>query len=208
MTLSNRGILIGIAGGTGSGKTSVAAKILEGIGSGDVAVIEQDAYYQDLSHLPLETRGLHNFDHPDAFDHNMLLEHLRVLLAGGSVQMPVYDYNRHCRTGQYRLVGPHRIIVLEGILILDDPDLRELMDIKIYVDTDDDVRLMRRLRRDVRERGRSMETVLQQYESTVRPMHQQFVEPSKRWADIIIPEGAEKVVAIDLLRTKIRQLLR
>lgn len=207
MMNSKRGILIGIAGGTGSGKTSVANKILEGIGSSDVAIIEQDAYYKDLSHVPADALAHHNFDHPDAFDRELLLDHLRTLLEGGSVQMPVYDYNRHCRTGQYVVVGPHRIIVLEGILILDDPGLRELMDIKIYVDTDDDIRLMRRLRRDVRERGRTMEMVLQQYETTVRPMHQQFVEPSKRWADLIIPEGAEKVVAIDLLRTKIWQLL-
>ena len=207
MNGSNRGLLIGIAGGTGSGKTSVAAKILEGIGSDDVAIIEQDAYYKDLSGIPADARGRHNFDHPDAFDRELLLDHLRALLSGGSVQRPVYDYNCHCRTGEYHVVGPHRIIVLEGILILYDPELRDLMDIKIYVDTDDDVRLMRRLRRDVAERGRTMEMALQQYESTVRPMHQQFVEPSKRWADIIIPEGAEKVVAIDLLRTKIWQLL-
>jgi uridine kinase len=203
-----RGILIGIAGGTGSGKTSVAQRILEGLGSEKVAIIEQDAYYQDLSGVPADVLRHHNFDHPDAFDMDLLLEHMRTLLAGGAVQLPIYDYTRHCRTGQFRTVGPHLIIVLEGILILVEPRLRDLMDIKIYVDTADDVRLMRRLRRDVRDRGRTMEMVLEQYQSTVRPMHQQFVEPSKRWADIIIPEGAEKVVAIDLIRTKIRQLLR
>jgi len=205
---SKRGILIGIAGGTGSGKTSVAQKILEGIGSESVTIVEQDAYYKDLSHIPADLRHNYNFDHPDAFDRELLLEHMRVLLAGGTVQLPIYDYTRHCRTGQFRTVGPHIIIVLEGILILYDPELRELMDIKIYVDTAEDVRLMRRLRRDVRQRGRTMETVLEQYETTVRPMHQQFIEPSKRYADIIIPEGAEKIVAIDLLRTKIWQLLR
>ncbi|RJP81149.1 MAG: uridine kinase [Candidatus Zixiibacteriota bacterium] len=203
-----RGLLIGIAGGTGSGKTSVAQRILEGLGTEHVVIIEQDAYYHDLSGIPADVLHHHNFDHPDAFDMDLLLEHMQTLLAGGAVQLPIYDYTRHCRTGQFRTVGPHRVVVLEGILILFEPRLRDLMDIKIYVDTADDVRLMRRLRRDVRERGRTMEMVLDQYQATVRPMHQQFVEPSKRWADIIIPEGAEKVVAIDLIRTKIRQLLR
>ncbi len=205
--LPKRGLLIGIAGGTGSGKTSVAQKILEGIGSEDIAIIEQDSYYHDLSHVPEYALQHHNFDHPEAFDHELLLEHMRILLAGGTVQLPIYDYSRHCRTGKFRPVGPHSIIVLEGILILYDAALRDLMDIKIYVDTADDIRLLRRLRRDVRDRGRTMEMVLEQYQATVRPMHQQFVEPSKRYADMIIPEGAEKIVAIDLLRTKIRQLL-
>jgi len=203
-----RGILIGIAGGTGSGKTSVAQKILEGIGSDRVAIIEQDSYYKDLSNIPEDLRHHHNFDHPESFDRELLIEHMRLLLAGGSVRLPLYDYTRHCRTDVFRTIGPHLIIVLEGILILYDRELRDLMDIKIYVETAEDIRLMRRLRRDVRERGRTMETVLEQYESTVRPMHHQFIEPSKRFADIIIPEGAEKVVAIDLLRTKIWQLLR
>ncbi|MCX6640328.1 MAG: uridine kinase [bacterium] len=203
-----RGILIGIAGGTGSGKTTVSKKILEGIGSSDVTIVAQDAYYRDLSHIPHDARHHNNFDHPDAFDREMLLEHVHALLNGGSVQLPIYDYTRHCRTGEYRTIGPHAVIVLEGILILYDPALRDLMDIRIYVDTAEDIRLIRRLRRDVQERGRTMQMVLDQYLDTVRPMHQQFVEPSKRYADIIIPEGAEKIVAIDLIQTKIREMLR
>lgn len=205
---SKRGILIGIAGGTGSGKTTAAQNILDGIGSDDVAIVTQDSYYYDLSHIPEDALLHHNFDHPDAIDRELLLEHMKDLLAGGTVEQHIYDYTRHCRTGRFRTVGPHAVIVLEGILILYYPELREMMDIKVYVDTAEDVRLMRRLRRDVRERGRTMETVLEQYEATVRPMHQQFVEPSKRYADIIIPEGGEKAVAIDLLQTKIKQLLR
>jgi len=150
---SKRGILIGIAGGTGSGKTSVARKILDGIGSESVAIVEQDSYYKDLSHLPPDDLRHHNFDHPDAFDRDLLLEHMQVLLNGATVALPIYDYTRHCRTGQFRTVGPHSIIVLEGILILYDQELRDLMDIKIYVDTAEDVRLMRRLRDVVPEHG-------------------------------------------------------
>ncbi len=205
---AKRGILIGIAGGTGSGKTTAARNILNGIGSEDVAIVTQDSYYYDLSHLSREELLRHNFDHPDAIEWKMLVEHMKVLLSGGTVQQHVYDYSRHVRTGEFRTVGPHAVIVLEGILILYYPELREMMDIKIYVDTADDIRLMRRLRRDIQERGRTVEMVLQQYETTVRPMHEQFVEPSKRHADIIIPEGGEKMVAIDLIQTKIRQLLQ
>ena len=205
---NKRGILIGIAGGTGSGKTTAALNILDGIGSRDVAIVAQDSYYYDLSHIPEDARPRQNFDHPDAIEWDLLVEHMKALLAGGSVQQQIYDYTHHCRTDRFRTVGPHAIIVLEGILILYHSELREMMDIKVYVDTADDIRLMRRLARDVRERGRTMEMVLQQYLTTVRPMHQQFVEPSKRHADIIIPEGGEKAVAIDLLQTKIKQLLR
>jgi uridine kinase len=207
-TTPHRGILIGIAGGTGSGKTTVSEKILEGIGPGDVTIVAQDAYYRDLSHIPHDSRLHHNFDHPDSFDRELLLDHVHTLLHGGLVQLPVYDYTRHCRTGEYRTIGPHAVIVLEGILVLYDPELRELMDVRIYVDTAEDIRLIRRLCRDVQERGRTMEMVLDQYLDTVRPMHQQFIEPSKRYADIIIPEGAEKIVAIDLIQTKIKDMLR
>jgi uridine kinase len=202
------GILIGIAGGTGSGKTTAARNITDGLGSDDVAIMTQDSYYHDLSHLSPEEIRQHNFDHPDAIDRKLLIEHMKTLLDGGTVQQHVYDYTRHVRTGEMRAVGPHAIIVLEGILVLYYSELREMMDIKIFVDTDDDIRLMRRLRRDIRERGRTMDGVLEQYMTTVRPMHEQFVEPSKRYADIIIPEGGKKMVAIDLLQTKIRQLLR
>ncbi len=202
-----RGILIGIAGGTGSGKTTAAANILNGIGSDKVGIVTQDSYYHDLSHLTPDDLLHHNFDHPDAIEWNLLLEHMRILLSGESAQQHIYDYSTHTRTGEFRVIGPHTVIVLEGILILDNTELREMMDIKIYVDTADDVRLMRRLKRDVRDRGRTMEMVLQQYRDTVRPMHEQFVEPSKRYADMIIPEGGKKMVAVDLLQTKIRQLL-
>lgn len=204
---SQKGILIGIAGGTGSGKTTAAQNILNGIGSKDVAIVTQDSYYYDLSQLSQSELLHHNFDHPDAIEWKLLVEQMKILLSGGAVQQHIYDYTRHVRTGRFRTVGPHAIIVLEGILILYYPELREMMDIKIYVDTADDVRLIRRLRRDIQERGRTVEMVLQQYEETVRPMHEQFVEPSKRYADIIIPEGGEKMVAIDLIQTKIKQLL-
>lgn len=207
-TSKKTGILIGIAGGTGSGKTTAAKNIIAGIGSQDVAIVTQDSYYYDLSHLKQDELHYHNFDHPDAIEWDLLLDHMRTLLAGGVVRQQIYDYKTHSRTDRTRAIGPHTVIVLEGILILYHRALREMMDIKVYVDTADDIRLMRRLQRDVQERGRTMEMVLAQYERTVRPMHQQFVEPSKRYADVIIPEGGNKKVAIDLLQTKIRQLLQ
>lgn len=201
------GILIGIAGGSGSGKTLVSQRIFEDLGSDKVIIIQQDSYYRDLSHLSLAERGKRNFDHPDAIDSELLIAQLEALLQGRTIEQPIYDFTVHARKVEARRLGPHRIIVLEGILILDNPRLRELMDIKVYVDTDPDIRLIRRLRRDVSERKRSVESVLAQYESSVRPMHLQFVEPSKRYADIIIPEGGHNLVAIDLLKTKIRALL-
>ncbi len=171
-------------------------------------IIEQDAYYKDLSHLPPEERARRNFDHPDAIDQDLLVQHIQDLLAGKSIEQPIYDFATHTRKPETRRIGEHNIIILEGILILDSPRLRDLMDIKVYVDTDSDIRLIRRLRRDVSERGRTVESVLDQYEKSVRPMHLQFVEPSKRYADIIIPEGGRNVVAIDLLKTKIQSLLQ
>jgi uridine kinase len=200
-------ILIGIAGGSASGKTSIAQRIEDDLGADRVIIIKQDSYYIDLSHLPAQERATRNFDHPDAFDHELLIAQLKDLLAGRAVQQPVYDFTAHTRGAGTVTVGGHRIIVLEGILILDDPRLRELMDIKVYVDTDPDVRFIRRLRRDTHERGRSMDSVIAQYENTVRPMHLMFVEPTKRYADIIIPEGGFNVVAIDLLKTKIHSVL-
>jgi len=200
-------ILIGIAGGSGSGKTLVAKRIFDELGSDKVIIIQQDSYYKDLGHLTLEERKKQNFDHPNAFDHQFLIAQLKDLLAGKSIDQPVYDYTIHSRKTETRRIGEHVIIVLEGILILHDPELRKLMDIKIYVDTDDDVRLIRRIRRDVNERGRSLDSILDQYENSVRPMQLQFIEPTKRYADIIIPEGGYNLVAIDLLKTKIQALL-
>ena len=202
-----RGILIGIAGGSGSGKTLVAQKIYDELGSAQVVILKQDYYYKDLSSIPMNEREVKNFDHPDAFDMELLRAQVKELLMGGSVDAPVYDYKTHMRTRQTLRMGPHAIVVLEGILILDDPELRSWMDIRCFIDTDADVRLLRRLRRDILERGRNVESVLSQYEWTVRPMHLQFIEPSKRYADVIIPEGGFNLVAIDLLKTKIRAIL-
>jgi uridine kinase len=202
------GVLIGIAGGSGSGKTLVARNILRELGSDRVVVIDQDSYYRDLEDVPLRDRDTRNFDHPDAFDTELLKRHVRDLLDGKAVEQPVYDYGQHRRLRETRHISDHLVIVLEGILIFVDPGLREMMDIKIFVDADPDVRFIRRLRRDIVERGRSVESVIRQYEESVRPMYLQFVEPSKRHADVIIPEGGHNAVAIDLVRTKIRELLR
>jgi uridine kinase len=200
-------ILIGIAGGSASGKTLVANRIFEALGGKRVVIVKQDHYYKDLSHLAWEQRVRANFDHPDAFDTPLLREQVRRLLRGEVVQQPSYDFTHHVRLPETTPIGGHPILVLEGILALDDEELRSMMDIKVYVDTDADIRLMRRIRRDVAERGRTLESVLEQYEQVVRPMHLQFVEPSKRHADIILPEGGYNRVAIDLLRTKIAAVL-
>ena len=202
-----RGILIGIAGGTGAGKTLVAQSIAEDLGHDKVLLIEQDSYYKDLQNIPLGERENRNFDHPDAFDRDLLRRHLESLIAGGDVEMPVYDMRTHTRLPEAVAVHARPIVILDGLLILDDPALRQLMDIKIYVDADPDVRFIRRLKRDLTERGRTLDSIIRQYESSVRPMHLQFVEPSKRYADLVIPEGGYNVVAIDLLKTKIRALL-
>lgn len=203
-----RRILIGIAGGSGSGKTLVARNIVRDLGSGRVVIIDQDSYYKNLESIPFLDRESRNFDHPDAFDNGLLTRHIRELLAGAAVEQPIYDYADHRRLDETRHIGEHLIIVLEGILIFTDAELRELMDIKLFIDADADVRFIRRLRRDLVERGRSVDSIIRQYEESVRPMHMQFVEPSKRWADVIIPEGGHNKVAIDLVKTKIRELLR
>ncbi len=203
-----KAILIGLAGGSGSGKTLVAQTLFKRIDSKKIAIIEQDSYYKDLAEIPMTERKKHNFDHPEAFDWALMKQHMGDLLEGKPVDIPIYDYTTHTRSGKTITVDKPLIIVLEGILVLADPDLRAMMDIKTYVDTDDDIRFIRRLQRDIAERDRSMESVIKQYMRSVRPMHQQFVEPTKRYADIIIPEGGHNTVAIDLLGTKVRALLR
>jgi len=201
-------ILIGIAGGSGSGKTLVSQRLVTEIGSDKVTIIQQDSYYKDLSHLPFEERKRQNFDHPYAFDHKLLFDHLIELLSGHEIDVPLYDFKSHKRKKETKKICDNVVIILEGILILHYPEIRNIMDIKVYVDTADDIRLIRRIRRDVQERGRSLDSILEQYETSVRPMHLQFVEPTKRYADIIIPEGGYNLVAIDLLRTKIQALLK
>jgi uridine kinase len=205
--VGKRPIVVGVAGGTASGKTTVSEAILERVGWEHIAYIQHDSYYRDLSHLPLEERARLNFDHPDALENELLVSHLEQLLAGQGVDVPVYDFTTYIRTGETRRVEPKRIILVEGILIFVDKVLRELMDVKIYVDTDADLRLIRRLQRDIAERGRSVESVIRQYMDTVRPMHLEFVEPSKRYADVIIPQGGLNRTAIDLLAARMEDLL-
>jgi uridine kinase len=204
----DRPLFIGIAGGSASGKSLVTSRLTEELGSSEVVRLEQDAYYRDLGSLPPEERALANFDHPDAFDRELLLSHMLTLLRGQPIDTPIYDYATHTRRGETRRIEGHRVIILEGILVLEDPAMRRLMDIKVFIDAAPDVRLIRRIRRDILDRGRSLESVLLSYEQNVRPMHEQFVEPSKRYADIIVPEGGRNAVAIDLLVTKVRSLLR
>jgi uridine kinase len=200
-------MIIGICGGTGSGKTTVANRILESVNAGDVAFIQQDSYYRNLKDLPLDYRQAVNFDHPDALDNDLLVHHVRKLKAGGSVELPLYDFKTHTRLNDTLLIEPKPIVIIEGILIFVDPRLLEQMDIKVFVDTPDDIRFIRRLRRDIAERGRTIDSVIEQYLATVRPMHIQFVEPSKRYADGIIPEGGHNLVSIDLISGKIRERL-
>ena len=201
------GILIGIAGASGSGKTLVAQTLVDSLGLEKVLCLQEDAYYKDLSHLPFEERTRINFDHPEAFDHDLLVSHLKDLLSGKPIEHPIYDYATHSRKAETRRVEPRPIIILEGILVLAVPELRELMDIKIFIDTPPDICFIRRLERDIQERGRTVESVIAQYKSTVRPMYLQFIEPSKRYADIIIPRGGKNVIAIDIVRSKIQHLL-
>ena len=203
-----RHLLIGVAGGSASGTTLIAHQLVQEIASRRVVVLPLDAYYRDLSHLPREERHRFNFDHPDAFDLPLLLDHTKRLLRGESIQVPAYDYVTHGRAAETISVSDHTIVVLEGILVFWFEELRELMNIKIYVDTPDDIRLLRRIRRDMAERGRSLEDVLTQYETRVRPMHQNFVEPTKRFADIIVPQGGHNGIAVEILRAKVRSLLR
>jgi uridine kinase len=200
-------MIIGICGGTGSGKTTVANRILESVSADQVVFIQQDSYYRNLKDLPLDYRHLANFDHPDALDNDLLVNHVRKLKAGEPIDLPLYDFRTHNRMTEVRTVEPRPIVIVEGILIFAEARLLEQMDIKVFVDTPDDIRFIRRLRRDIAERGRTVESVIEQYLATVRPMHMQFVEPSKRFADVIIPEGGHNLVSIDLLSGKIRERL-
>ncbi|MDT4955316.1 MAG: uridine kinase [Acidobacteriota bacterium] len=200
-------MIIGICGGTGSGKTTVANSILESVNASEVAFIQQDSYYRNLKDLPLDYRNAVNFDHPDALDNDLLVHHIRKLKAGGSVELPIYDFKTHTRLNETVLIEPKPIVIVEGILIYVDARLLEQMDIKVFVDTPDDIRFIRRLKRDIAERGRTVDSVIEQYIATVRPMHMQFVEPSKRYADVIIPEGGHNLVSIDLISGKIRERL-
>jgi len=200
-------VVVGVAGGTGSGKTTVAAEILRRAGTDHISLIQHDAYYKDLSDLPVAQRAMQNFDHPDALDNALLIAHLQELKAGRPVEVPIYDFTTHARTTRTLRVESHRVILVEGILIFSDEALRRLMDVRIYVDTDADIRFIRRLQRDIAERGRTMESVIHQYLATVRPMHQEYVEPSKRHANVIIPEGGFNEVAVEMIAARIRALL-
>jgi uridine kinase len=203
----DRPVVIGIAGGSGSGKTTVLQRIIREFGADPIAVLDHDAYYHDLSHLSPEERAQFNFDHPDALETDLMREHLDRLVEGTAVEKPVYDFTTHTRRDHTETVEPRPVIIIEGILVLAESMLEERMDIKIYVDAADDIRLMRRIRRDIQERGRSIEGILRQYERTVRPMHLEFVEPSKRAADIIIPRGGHNRVAIQMVLSRIQDLL-
>lgn len=201
-------IVIGVTGGSGSGKTTVSRKILENFPELSIVKIDQDFYYKDQSHLPFEERLKTNYDHPFAFDTDLLIDHLQKLIAYQPVDEPVYDYEQHTRSNQTIRLNPKDVILVEGILILEDERLRNLMDIKVYVDTDDDIRIIRRIKRDMVERGRTLDSIIHQYLSVVKPMYTQFIEPTKRYADIIIPEGGSNLVAIDLMTTKIDSILK
>lgn len=208
MDLRDRPIIFGVAGGTASGKTTAARAILDAVGASQVAYLPHDAYYRDMSHLPLSERARLNYDHPDSLETELLIEHIEQLLQNRPVNVPVYDFTNHQRTNETRLVEPSRIVLIDGILIFTHPRLRELMDIKIYVDTDSDVRFIRRLQRDMNERGRSLDSIISQYMDTVRLMHLEFVEPSKRYADVVIPHGGLNKVAMDMVVARLLALVR
>ena len=197
-------LVIGIAGGSGSGKTTLMKNLMAGFGD-NIAVLSHDNYYRAHDDLPFEQRSKLNYDHPDAFETDLMIEHLKVLKAGGTIECPVYDYTIHNRTSEVTLIQPSKVIIVEGILIFENKELCKLMDIKIFVDTDDDVRLIRRIKRDVAKRGRSLQSVLTQYLETVKPMHEQFVVPSKKNADVIVLEGGKNLVALNMITSQIQQ---
>lgn len=201
-------IIIGIAGGTGSGKTTLAERIIEELNEPNVFIIKQDAYYKSYSALSFDERKNINFDHPDAFDTPLLIKHLKNLKSDVPIDMPQYDFATHLRKKETIPISPHKVIMLEGILIFENKELRNLLDIKIFVDTDADVRILRRIKRDIQDRERTFESVYNQYMNTVRPMHLEFVEPSKKYADIIVPEGGMNRIAIDMIVSKIKQILQ
>ncbi|CAM4186830.1 uridine kinase [Streptococcus penaeicida] len=200
-------IIIGVTGGSGGGKTSVSRAILDSFPNARIAMIQHDSYYRDQAHLSFEERVKTNYDHPLAFETDFMIEQLKELLQGRPVDIPVYDYKAHTRSDKTFRQEPQDVIIVEGILVLEDERLRELMDIKLFVDTDDDIRIIRRIKRDMMERGRSLDSIIEQYTTVVKPMYHQFIEPSKRYADIIVPEGVSNVVAIDLINTKIASIL-
>lgn len=200
-------IIIGISGASASGKSLLANTIVNELGSDQVVVVSEDAYYKDHSNIPFEERAKINYDHPDAIDHELLYQNLLQLQQGKSVEIPIYNHSMHVREKETRHIGQHAIIVLEGILLFVEPELRELMDIRIFMETALDICLIRRLKRDIKERGRSLDSVLKQYEETVRPMYLQFIDPSKRYADLIVPRGGGNRIAIDMIKAKMRELL-
>ncbi|MCP4201973.1 MAG: uridine kinase [bacterium] len=203
----NHAVALGVAGGTGSGKTTVARALLESVGPDRISFLAQDAYYRDIEWESAEQLEAHNFDHPDALDNDLLVDHVRRLKRGQGVDVPVYDFVEHRRTRESIRVEARPVILLEGILLFVEPILRSLLDFKIFVDTAADERFIRRLERDIRERGRTLESVIQQYMDSVRPMHLEFVEPSKRWADVIVPQGGENKVALEMVEARVEQLL-
>jgi uridine kinase len=207
LKLGSKSLVIGICGGTGSGKTTITDRIIEALSLESVQVLQQDHYYKDLPQMPVDERARQNFDHPESIDTPLFVEHVRGLREGKPIARPVYDFTKHARKVETMRLEPRPALIVEGILIFESKALRELMDVKIFVDTDADIRFIRRLGRDIRERGRTAESVIQQYMSTVRPMHMEFVEPSKRYADVIIPEGGHNEVGIDLVIQKIRSLV-
>ena len=200
-------LIIGVAGGSGSGKTTVVNHIMNAIGEDNILLLQHDSYYRDLKHLPFEERTKHNFDHPSSLETELMIRHIKALKEGYQVEIPIYDFTKHIRKTETRVVNAKKIILIDGILIFSEKELREQMDIKLYVDTDGDIRLMRRIKRDIVERDRELENVLDQYEKFVRPMHLEFVEPSKRYADIIIPRGGENKVALDMVNALIQDRL-
>ena len=198
--------VIGVAGGSGSGKTTVVRRIVDSLGPQQVTLLDHDRYYRDRNDLRLEERAALNYDHPDALETDLMVAHVRALKAGAAVDVPQYDFTRHARLSEIETFQPRRALIVEGILVFTDAALRDLMDIKVFVDTDSDTRFIRRLQRDVAQRGRTMESVIDQYQQTVKPMHLEFVEPSKRYADVIIPLGGHNTVAVDLLLTLLRSV--
>ncbi|MFL7812980.1 MAG: uridine kinase [Anaerolineales bacterium] len=208
MSKQKPSLVIGIAGGTGSGKTTVADYILESVGPEKISFLPHDAYYRELKGMAQEERAKVNFDHPSSLETELLIEHINQLKSGKTIQLPHYNFKTHTRTGDTTPIIPHQILVVEGILIFAEPELRKLFDLLIYVDTDADIRFIRRLRRDIEERGRTTESVTRQYLETVRPMHLEFVEPSKRYAHVIIPEGGYNTVALDLIVARIQSMLQ